>query len=212
MEKLTKKQNTIKWIVIVVALAAALSFLVNSFAPANPRAYHVYFLSAFHGSFNKKGLPGTYWQPEQRTDGNVRKICYLRLSGSSDCNEVWINLSDFKELQTDIIVASGAGAPNVKKRYNLTAKELKKSKDGWIKIYDKSKDSALSSSYLNIGFTTNIRVREVVAIKSDGKKSTLTVQGWTIENSTIGESGYFGEPEQYPSLKNVVDEQDKFKR
>ena len=48
-------------VILVIALVTT-TFLVDSFAIANPKCYHKFFLSTFNGSYDAENMPSTYWQ------------------------------------------------------------------------------------------------------------------------------------------------------
>ncbi len=157
----------------VLLLVITAGFFIDSFAPANPKCYHKWVLSTFNGSYDKKGCPKTFWKPEQLVDEEkgVRAISYIvaetTVTNNEGINEIWLNLSDFKEATTTIFIRQGEGGSGKEiKQFTLNAKDLKASSDGWIKIYDvddgdKKYEGTSYNKKFSIGFVTNIKVREM---------------------------------------------------
>lgn len=215
-----KKEIRKKLIVKILSICLAsiffllcVAFVVNTQAPANPRCYHFFCLSTFKGSFDKKGNPHTYWSVEKLQDengGNVTTFVQVEVDGSySNVGEIWVNLSDFYEQETQIKIVNG----NSKEvgSYALTAKAVKESKNGWFKIFDVGEsDSAVTSYKFNVGFSTKINVRELVFLKKDGSVLGYTVQGEKTEAGLISIDDE-RITENKNSVLNVKDEQDTFK-
>ena len=174
--------KTIIACVIAVLFVVVSCFMVNSFAPANPKCYHKFMLSTFNGSYDQEGMPKTSWKvrvfkdkgTEKQSTTFVKVNLNILESNVRSLNQIWINVSDF--YRDSIEVSSFFGSVqmqklNKDKPYTLTASDIKKSKDGWFKIYD-SKDS---KNFIEatpglrdiwIGFSTEINVREMVFIDS----------------------------------------------
>ena len=134
--------------IVVVAIVTCL-FVVDSFAIANPKCYHKFFLSTFSGSYDAENMPSTYWQVESLEDGegNVLKTkmkVELPITNKSEryLGQIWVNLSDLEGDKLEILTyyqtsdSSTVYKPLNKeeKPFVITASELKKSEDGWFKI------------------------------------------------------------------------------
>lgn len=192
-----KKSLIIKITAIVLAVLfflTCVAVIINSQAPANPKDYHVFCLSGFKGSFNKKGNPNSYWGVEKLKSGNDYFTVYGQvqtLGAYTNVSEIWMNVSDLYEDETDIEIVNQSS--RVIKKFNLTAKNLKKSKDGWFKVYDlaeaKLDDSdnilAVNSSTFSFGIATKLNVREVVFVGKDGKLIDYNVKGIKISNQEL---------------------------
>lgn len=186
-----KKPTFIKVSAVVLASIVFLvsaGFFVDSFAPANPKCYHRWVLSAFNGSYNAKGKPQTYMQLE--TQANIENgksaITYLwaqtSVTNGAGIKEIWINVSDLYEEEVKVKIGTGKSeySSTFLKEYSLTKSIVKKSSDGWIKIYDcgqkedEGKDGfdKVHTSNINptfrVGFDRQIRVREIAFVGRKG--------------------------------------------
>ena len=192
-----KKSFIIKLSAIILAVIffiLCVCFVIDSYAPANPKDYHRWVLSGINGSYNKEGNPKTYWQVEKTKVGEKGVTVYakIRVSSWSDVDAIWLNVSDLYEDKTEIEVQSGTSGKTVNE-YKLTAIDLKQNQDGWIKIYDlddankNTTDSydKITSNVVFVGFNTKIKVRELVVTKSDGSILTYTVEGIKIDAQEI---------------------------
>ena len=211
--------------IISVTLASlfflfCVAFVINTQAPANPKDYHVFCLSAFKGSFDKKGNPNNYWKVEKRrkTDGeDLTLYVQTEIVGSyKNLNEIWVNLSDLYESETVIEVKNGSSRDVGS--FKLTSDTLKQSQSGWFKIYDAddvddengSSTKSLVFSELSIGFKTQINVREIVYLKADGTIIDYKIEG---EKTVAGLIDVSNEKitSNPNSILNIKDEQSTFK-
>lgn len=197
-KKHVNKNELIKIISIIVAsifFIVCIGFVINSQAPANPKDYNVWCLSGFHGSFDKKGNPNEYWSVEKKQSGNDVLVTYaqLEITGSySNVNELWVNFSDLYAKETEIEIINGTS--RVIKTFTLTAKDLKKSKDGWFKIYDEDDVGkiddvlAVTSRNFSIGISETLNVRELVFVKTDGEIIEYSVKGYKVATEVVSAS------------------------
>lgn len=194
VKKPVSKSFIIKLVSVIVACVFFLicvSVVVNSYAPANPKDYHVWCLSGFSGSFNKNGNPKNYWGVDKTKSGNQEVTVYGNTSlitSYAKVSEIWLNVSDLYESEAKIeVVNQSSRVLNV---YTLTADDLKADKDGWIKIYDTAKANenpsddykTITSSKISIGISTKLNVRELVFVNEGGKLAEYEVTGFKIEN------------------------------
>lgn len=199
--------TTIIAILSVLIIVVSTLFIIDSFAPANPKSYHKFVISTFNGSYDKEGLPKSSWQVspvKMEKDGKVDFATfyaryYVQYESSSEyTSEIWINVSDFYGDSTKIIIAKGGGPlPGAKYDeetyyYTLTKNKVKSSSDGWIKIFDSDWKGAfdVSSMYLWVGFkNAKIRVREIAFISSEGnlsnKYNDVTNMGLYDEDANV---------------------------
>ncbi len=200
----------------VLLLIVTACFVIDSFAPANPKCYHKWVLSTFNGSYDVKGNPKTYWEPEQFVDEEtgIPAISFIvvdtTVTNNDGVNEIWLNLSDFKEYSTTILIRQGAGLAGVRelKQYQLTAKALKKDGDGWVKIYDtdlgdKKYEGNNYSKTFSIGFATDIRVREIAFVGNNNSEVKFeNVYMMRDKDKVTGDGEY--------DCKKLTDEQSTF--
>lgn len=206
--------------VIAVSLIflTAVGFFIDTFAPANPKCYHRWVLSTFNGSYDKKGSPKTYMQFETIADTEESEIAtsyvWLRTSVTEGAGvkEIWINVSDLYEDEAVIKIRAGKSEANTEllKEYKLTSKELKQSKDGWIKIYDlangdKEHVSQTSQTYA-IGFETKIRLREVGVVGNGGYEALIEECGTAIDKTISDETS----KTEGSEVKKICDENSTF--
>ena len=230
--KTNKKTNKTKILtkiipiaLILVALISTL-FFIDSFAVANPKCYHRWVLSTFNGSYNKEGLPETYWEVsplEEVKDGKRQATTtfakYYLDYGSGRTAQIWINISDFHNQSTKIEIAQSAGGGfNTYEKetyfFTLTADMVKNSNDGWIKIFDSSWTTDFVIKYTNvwIGFKgAKLRVREVAFLNEEGNLP-INTNFYSIGDKTKEPyGGVYGEDGKeitniLPNLKNTTDE------
>ena len=105
-KKPTKKSFIVKLSAIIVAVIfffGCVCMVLDSYAPANPKDYHVFALSGIFGSFNKNGNPNSYWAVDKTVSGNKQLSVYANLRASSgtysNIKEIWVNVSDLYEEQ-----------------------------------------------------------------------------------------------------------------
>ena len=211
-KKLIKRIAVISLSVIVAAFLLLGCFIVDSMAVANPKCYHKWVLSTFHGSYDKKDMPKTYWQvrsfKDKETNESLTVYAKTKLEldnlGTNHLGQVWINVSDFAGDKIEITVGYSEQNESLNKNekaYTITSSDIKNSKDGWFKVYDyQDKTNFIapktSITVYWIGFSTDIRVREMVFIDSTGK---------VAKTSDLKE--YLGNQENsgYLDLENSID-------
>ena len=133
------------WVKITAICLAVFLFLLsilllfNSFAPYNPKCYHVFGLSGLFGSFNKNGNPTNYYQTEKTT--NIVELIHISAI-NREVYYVWINVSDMEEDSTISLYNGPSSDTNstlvLLSEYTLTGKDLQNDNDGWICIYDRT--------------------------------------------------------------------------
>ncbi len=157
-------------------------FLLNSFAPYNPKCYHMFGVSGIFGSINRLGKPGTYYQVEKTS--NIIELVHLR-PNNSEVGCVWINVSDMED-DSDIYLYNYISStinpekPNSLTFLNvkeLTGKELVNDKDGWICIYDSNENPDPIGVHFYIGSKSKMRIREIVFVHENGKVMDYVVKG-----------------------------------
>lgn len=207
-------------LVIVVSL-----FIIDSLAVANPKCYHKFLLSTFNGSYDAENMPSTYWQVELLEDGDTgekfktKAKVELPITNKSErfLGQIWINVSDLESDKLEIFTyyhtsntSTTSKALNKEgKSFVLTANELKKSNDGWFKIYDFEDSENYNKAYeyiddYSIVFIGAVRVREMVFIdtKYDIVKNVSTIDEYVEEQKTSNSEGFV--------VKNAVDESNFF--
>lgn len=221
VKKPVNKSFIIKLVSVIVACVfflACVSVVINSYAPANPKDYHVWCLSGISGSFNKSGNPKNYWGVDKTKSGNQDVTVYGNASlitSYSKVKEIWLNVSDLYETEAKIeIVNQSSRVLNV---YTLTAEELKADKDGWIKIYDLTAANenpsddykTITASKFSFGISTKLNVRELVFVNEDGKLAEYEVTGIKIENREFKVDDAEVKDAKNP-VTNLCDEQKTF--
>lgn len=223
-----KNQTFVKVLAVVLASIVFLvsaGFFVDSFAPANPKCYHRWVLSAFNGSYNAKGNPETYIQLETQAnaESGKRATTYLwaktSVTNGAGIKEIWINVSDLYEEEVKIKVGTGKSeaSSTFLDDYLLTKKELKASKDGWIKIYDcgekedegKEGFSPVHTSNVNptfrVGFDRQVRVREIAFVGRRGNGVLIESFGIAMDDDKSTPSASSGS-----EVHKAFDEQKTF--
>ena len=163
----------------IVLFLFSMLLLVNSFAPYNPKCYHLFGYSGIFGSIDRAGSPSTYYQGEKTS--NVIEFIDLR-PDNRDISYVWINVSDMQE-DADIYLYNGTDTTektniNLLSKTTLTGKDLKKDKDGWICIYDNSEKTKYHSGVrFYIGSMSKMRIREVIFIHETGGIVAFNIKG-----------------------------------
>lgn len=189
IRKLSKK--SVKIISIVLAIIAFITaglFVVDSFAPASPQAYHKFVISTFSGSFDGEGTPNSYYQVEIQKNsqsGEVQYFCLnTKVSTTNNVNikEIWINFSDLYEDDINIFTSMGwQGKSKYLSERTYTKSQIRRDKDGWFKIYNTGKKEGLEVNYrefygqLRVGFSANVKVREIVIVDMKGKIGKVAV-------------------------------------
>ena len=209
-------------LVLVVFLTTSL-FIVDSFAPANPRVYHKFILSAFSGSFDGEDTPNTYYEVKSASDETTGEALYscvnLKLTtvNSVKFKEIWVNISDIKANEITIFTSKGyAGNTKFLSERTFKRSDIKANKDGWFRVYNTPEGTEYNvpSFYgeLKIGFSTNVRVREVVVVDVDNKLGSLTFKSCSVGKKPEkgDETGVSHTVFEDPTAKNVCDEKSKY--
>ncbi len=230
------------WVKITAISLASVLFLFsilllfNSFAPYNPKCYHLFGYSGIFGSINRIGRPSTYYQIEKTS--SVIEFIDLR-PDNSELGYVLINVSDMQEDANiylyNAIDATEKTSMTLLSQTTLTGKDLQNDKDGWICIYENSKNSNLNLRFY-IGSTTKMRIREVVFVHKTGGIVNYQIKGiarrgsvgsQTIsKNDSLYENFIYSEDlssnnkptfttemqERVKSLANLKDEQKTFNK
>ncbi len=202
-----------------VAILVATLFVIDSVGPANPKCYHKFILSTFNGSYDKEGMPSSYWQVNAYRNEETGEALPVRLQAELPIQnkaqrylgQVWINVSDFSGSEIEILTFYGnKNTPlNLEdKPFVLTNKEVRKSKDGWFKVYDSEDVLNFTKAYqyiddYSITFSNEIKVREIVFIDSEGE----LIKGATTIDEYIGNQK---NNDANNPIKNAVDEYSLF--
>lgn len=219
------KESKKKTAVIIIAVALAVvfvalcaMFVVNGNAPYNPKSYHKWFLSAINGSYDKEGLPSTYFQVEEYVNGEPTYIKLETKREGKYVAAIYANLSDLKKKEVKFSVYNGSKSAVTQNtalcNFDLAGKELKNSEDGWIQIYDAEKSTVESSDVRSktfyISVSERIRVRELVLLDSDGKVMNYTVKGYVLGNVTKDANKSDVKEDNVNNVYNIADEQKTF--
>ena len=225
--KSSKKTGLVLGLVAMcVAFLTATVFVIESLAPINPKAYHKFLVSSFVGSVDGDDTPNSYYQVEVQEDaseqGEKLYTCIdLRYSTSNSAGvkEVWINISDVSEQNLTVFLSKGndTKTTGINERV-LDKKTIKKDKDGWFRIYNANLETMPDglkgfNGQLKIGFSCNVRLREMVIVDINGKLATIE----DIKSCSIGKKPDKGEVvKEYDKIpihdaKNICDEQKTFK-
>lgn len=180
----------------VIFFAVCSMVVVNSYAPYNPKSYHRWVLSTMHGSYDKEGLPSTYFQVEDYENGEPTSIKIETTSEGKNVAAVCVNLSDLNKSDVKFSLYNGSKTAVAQNtclgNFELRGEDLKKSKDGWIKIYDANNptisNTNVTSKTFYLTIDKKIRVRELVLLDGDGKIMTYTVKGYVLGNKTFDKS------------------------
>lgn len=178
-----KRTNAKKWISIglsaflVISILLSTLFVIDSFAPANPKVYDRWVLSGINGSYDGKDTPNSYYQVEIQKDYDSGEVLYscvdLKIStwNSRPIKEIWINISDLYESEINIFLGKGTETTKLLKDITLTASDIRKDDDGWFRLYNNNSGLNYNASgfygELKIGFSANIKLREIVIIDSE---------------------------------------------
>lgn len=197
--------------IIAVSIVAVL-FLVDSFAIANPKCYHKFLLSTFHGSYDAENMPKNYWQVESLEDGEGNKLkmkakVELPITDKSErfLGQIWINISDlegdalsiYTYYQTSNTSTTSKSLNKDDIPFTITAKELRNSKDGWFKVYDFEEKERFNKAYeyiddYSIVFTAGVRVREMVFVDTKGEvvKDISSIEQYLENNLYTNRTGF----------------------
>ncbi len=215
---------------LVVSITLSALFVIDSFAPANPKVYDRWVLSTFKGSYDGKNTPNSYYQLEIQKDYDSGELLYscvdveFRTWNGDDrpVKEIWINISDLYENEVKIFLGKGtANSTKLLKELTYSANDIKNDKDGWFRLYNNPSGLKYNVSgfygELKIGFSANVKLREVVIVDVNNQlASTMSVTGCSVgKKPSIGINGndisvtHIDKFEPI-DMKNVCDEQDKF--
>lgn len=233
-----KEQATInlkKWISValitflLVSIALSAMFIVDSFAPNNPKVYHRWFLSGINGSYDGKDTPNSFYQIEIQQDSDSGEVLYtcvdfkISTTNTRNISQIWINFSDVYEDEVNIFLGRGtAGSTKLIKELTLTASQIKSDEDGWFRLYN-NKGSGLEYNVqgfygeLKIGFSAGLKLREVVVVDVNGELFSET----KVKQCTVGPKPKIDLKGNHVSvthkdkfepidMKNAADEQSKF--
>ncbi len=226
-KKLSKK--SVKIIAIILAIIAFITaglFVVDSFAPANPKVYHRFVLSTFSGSFDGEDTPNSAYQVEIQKNsqsGEKQYFCIntkVSTTNNENIKEVWINFSDLYEDEINIFTSMGwQGKSKYLSERTYTKSDVRKNNDGWFNIYKTGKKEGLEVNsheflgQLRVGFSANIKVREIVVVDMEGKVGKVLVNHCSNGGKPVVD-GYaeMHDGELNPeSVSNVCDEGSTFK-
>ncbi len=200
-------------VVIVLVIVTSL-VVIDSVGVANPKCYHKFVLSTFNGSYDTENGPKTFWQTNHTVNtetGNDEFLyAYLNLNreNSSPVGYIYINVSDFKEKSTTFNFYTGQDKINNLGSFTLNEKDVRKSKDGWLKIYDYENENlkpATSTNILYIGVCGEMKIREIVVLTKEKKVCSFRDGSFKCYTSNNDEYTYGVE------VKNAFDEQSTFK-
>lgn len=211
---------------IVVFLVASL-FVLDTFAPANPKVYHRFALSTIFGSFDGDDTPNSYYQVQiqkSTVSGEKQYSCInteIRTTNSENVKEIWINLSDLYDEELKIYLSTGwEGKSKYLSERTYSKSDIKNSSDGWFRVYKTGKEDGLvinSSGFygqLRFSFSSNCKVREIVVVDMKGNLGTVTAQHCSNGGVPAGKDKYADSHDNkfYPEdMKNVGDEKTTFK-
>lgn len=227
--KLNKKKRIPKPLVALIILVSLVGiivsslFVINAYAPANPKCYHKFVKSTFNGSYDGKDTPNSFYQVEIGKEISTNEVLYsfidakISATNARNISEIWINLSDVYEDELTITLSKGyANKTYLIKEKTLTAKDIKKDEDGWFLLYNNQKDgldySNDSKFYgeLKIGFSANVKVREIVLLDTKKDFASMKVTKCTVgpKPTADGVDGY--QEINQGNSTNAFDEQTKF--
>ncbi|MBO7214744.1 MAG: hypothetical protein J6V66_04520 [Clostridia bacterium] len=213
MKALTKVIISAVSVVLIAGIVVSTLFVIDSRAPANPKVYHRFLKSTFNGSYDGKNTPNDAYQVEIQKDTQTGEVLYsfvdikLSATNSRNISEIWINFSDVYEDELTITMSKGYATTTwLLKEKTYTAKEIKADEDGWFRLYnDQSEGLNYNQSgfygELKIGFSANVKVREIVIL--DTAKELLTTN---VSKCTIGKKPTTAGVEGYVELGNKKEE------
>ena len=223
---LSKKSiRIIATILAIIAFITAGLFVVDSFAPASPQAYHQFVISTFSGSSDGEGTPNSYYQVEIQKNsqsGEVQYFCIntnISTTNSVNLKEIWVSFSDLYDKEINIFTSMGwQGKSKYLSERTYTKSDVRRNKDGWFKIYNTGKKEGLKVQQaefygqLRIGFSANVKVREIVVVDIKGNVGTVSVEHCSNGGKPVVD-GYaeVHDGELNPSgIANVCDESETF--
>ncbi len=186
--KMTKKLKiTFAVILSIMVFLTAGLFVVDSFAPASPQPYHRWVASTFAGSFDAEGKPNTYYQVQIQKDVSTGKAEYSCINtkistiNSKNLREVWISFSDLYEQDIEIFLSKGwEGKSGYFWEVKYTKSQVRNNKTGWFRVYNNTGSGVDINKggfigQLRIGFSANVKVREIVIVDVEGRVGTVSV-------------------------------------
>lgn len=226
---LSKKTKIVISIVLAVFvfLLAGL-FVVDSFAPASPKPFHRWVLSTFSGSFDGEGAPNTYYElkiQKNSQSGETQYSCIntkISTTNSENVKEIWVSFSDLKEENLEIFLSTGwQGKSKYLSQRNYSKSDVRNNEDGWFRVYNTGKKDGLeinSSGFygqLRIGFSANVKVREIVVVDMKGNLGSVSVDHCSNGGKPLKEGEYSDvhDNEFHPQgVEYVCDEKNTFKK
>ncbi len=210
---------------VIVFLVAGL-FVVDSFAPANPKPFHKWVLSTFSGSFDGEDTPNTFYQVQIQKNietGERQYSCIntkISTTNSENVKEIWVCFSDLYEDNIEIFLSTGwQGKSKYLSQRSYSKADVKGDKDGWFRIYNREKDGLVINSsgfygQLRIGFSANVKVREIVVVDMKRNLGSISVDHCSNGDKPSGEGEYSNEHDNKFTKEdaiNVCDEKSTFK-
>ncbi len=197
--KLKKPLVALITLVVFAAIVTSSLFFIDSLAPANPKVYHKFVKSTFNGSYDGEGTPNAYYQVELQKDKETGEVLYSFLdvhvstvggtSGVTSVSEIWINFSDVEADELTITLSKGYELKTyLIKEKTFSKKDIKKDEDGWFRLYNGTLDVTKSDflGQLRFGFSSSVRVREIVVLDTDKNVSTLGTANGTDIRYSVG--------------------------
>ena len=194
LEKAVKKVRTtrkamriIAIILAIIAFITASLFVVDSFAPASPQAYHKFVISTFSGSFDGEGTPNSSYQVEIQKNsqsGEVQYFCIntnVSTTNTVNIKEIWVSFSDLYDKEINVFTSMGwQGKSKYLSERTYTKADVRKNKNGWFRIYNNEKSGLKVQQpefygQLRVGFSANVKVREIVVVDVNKKVGKVSV-------------------------------------
>ena len=224
----TKKNiATISAVALGLIFIVTSLFIVDSFAPANPKVYHRWLISTFVGSVDGKDTPNSSHQIELTKDAETGEKLYscidvtVNNTNGTNAQQIWVNFSDLNASELNVFISSSTSY-NVRlyAEKTFTEKQVRANKDGWFLLY--SSDNGLNIPYekkLKIGFSASVKVREIVLVgmlnvhtnKPNDISITDATYSYGVKPTEDGVN-YTDIAGSVASLKNVYDEKQTFKK
>lgn len=217
--KITKKTKlALVSVAIVLVFLTACLFIVDSLAPANPKVYHKFLISTFVGSVDGEESPNTYHQITIHKDAQTGEKQYTCVNvkakpvNNAAIKEIWINISDLYADNLTVFVGEGITSKTTQVSERTYSKEaIKKDNDGWFRIYNNEAGKARSVYEYKIGFSSEVKFRELVIIDVNDKKATIEVDSCSIgAKPEANEATAKHEKTPKSTAININDEQDTF--
>lgn len=214
-------------IMAIVLFLVATLFVLDSFAPANPKVYDRFALSTIFGSFDGEDTPNSYYQVQIQKSietGEKQYSCIntkINTTNSVNVKEVWINLSDVYDDELKIYLSTGwEGKSKYLSKRTYSKLDIKNDEDGWFRVYNTGKEEGLKINeygfygQLRFSFSSNCKVREIVVVDMDNNLGTVKAEhcsnGGVAEEE--GKSADSHDNKFKPNdMTNVGDEKTTFK-